>query len=206
MPGASPMFPLQAVLFPGAPLHLHVFEPRYQGLLADCLAGDRSFGVVLITRGSEVGGGDVRAVTGTRALIEVVEHLPDGRALVVARGTERFAVSTWLDDDPYPRAEIDPLSDTPTASDREAIADAALVVREARAIYSELEPAAPVLAALPDLDAEALSFWLCEATPIGPYDRQRLLEARDVTARMQLLCDLAAEATAAMRALLSDRA
>ena len=59
-----PMFPLGTVLLPGAPLPLQVFEPRYRGLTHDCLAGVPEFGVVLIERGSEVGGGDVRTNVG----------------------------------------------------------------------------------------------------------------------------------------------
>ena len=58
--GTLPMFPLGTVLVPKAVVPLHVFEPRYQTMLVDVMAGDRKFGVVLIERGSEVGGGDVR--------------------------------------------------------------------------------------------------------------------------------------------------
>ena len=58
-----PMFPLGTVLLPGAVLPLHVFEPRYRQLVQDCLAGEPEFGVVLIERGSEVGGGDQRATS-----------------------------------------------------------------------------------------------------------------------------------------------
>ena len=62
MPGTRlPMFPLSAVLFPHASMPLHVFEPRYRELMRDCLAGDARFGIVLIERGSEVGGGDERS-------------------------------------------------------------------------------------------------------------------------------------------------
>ncbi len=62
-----PMFPLSAVLFPYASMPLHVFEPRYRALMRDCLAGDPRFGVVLIERGSEVGGGDQRSSRGRAA-------------------------------------------------------------------------------------------------------------------------------------------
>src|SRR6202044_2208664 len=62
MPGTRlAMFPLSAVLFPHATMPLHVFEPRYRELLRDCLAGDARFGIVLIERGSEGGGGDERS-------------------------------------------------------------------------------------------------------------------------------------------------
>src|ERR1019366_3591141 len=67
---AMPMFPLSMVLFPGAPLPLRVFEERYQQLVKDTVDRGRAFGVVLISRGSEVGGGDQRLSIGTLAEIE----------------------------------------------------------------------------------------------------------------------------------------
>ena len=73
------MFPLGCVLFPSVVLPLHVFEPRYRTLVQTCLDDDREFGVVLIERGSEVGGDDVRTDVGTVARIVEAEQLPDGR-------------------------------------------------------------------------------------------------------------------------------
>ena len=63
------MFPLGTVLFPSGVLPLRVFEPRYRDMLEDLLSGNREFGVVLIERGSEVGGGEVRSGIGTMARI-----------------------------------------------------------------------------------------------------------------------------------------
>ena len=80
------MFPLSSVLFPGAELPLHVFEPRYRELTDDCLAGDGEFGVVLIARGSEVGGGDQRFGVGTVAHIEAASPFDDGRWALLAEG------------------------------------------------------------------------------------------------------------------------
>src|SRR3984885_12142090 len=74
-----PMFPLGTVLFPHAVIPLHVFEPRYRALMRHCLDADRRFGVVLIERGSEVGGGDQRASVGTQGVITRAAELPDGR-------------------------------------------------------------------------------------------------------------------------------
>ena len=71
-----PMFPLGTVLFPHMGLPLHVFEARYQALTRDCLDGNGEFGVVLIERGSEVGGGDTRFGVGTVALIAEAAELP----------------------------------------------------------------------------------------------------------------------------------
>src|SRR5215467_13827806 len=102
-----PMFPLATVLFPHAELPLHLFEPRYRALAETCLRGDGRFGVVLIERGFEVGGGDQRFAVGTVARIVEAAQTPDGRYLLSTVGTERFRVRKWLDDDPFPRADVD---------------------------------------------------------------------------------------------------
>ena len=81
------MFPLGSVLFPGALLPLHVFEPRYRQLVKDCLAGEPEFGVVLIDRGHEVGGGDVRREVGAVARDPGGERAPDGRYCLRRRGS-----------------------------------------------------------------------------------------------------------------------
>ena len=78
-PRVLPMFPLGSVVLPGVAIPLHVFEPRYRALVMTCLTEDRLFGSVLIERGSEVGGGDVRANTGTLVRLLEAEETPDGR-------------------------------------------------------------------------------------------------------------------------------
>ena len=89
------MFPLGTVVVPGMVLPLQVFEPRYREMLQHVLAGDRTFGVVLIERGSEVGGGDVRTDVGTLARVVRAEEQPDGRWAVVALGVGRIRVDRW---------------------------------------------------------------------------------------------------------------
>jgi Lon protease-like protein len=121
----SPMFPLGTVLVPGMALPLHVFEPRYSRMVDDCRAGDGTFGVVLIERGSEVGGGDVRTDVGTLARIAQAEALPDGRWMLVAQGVQRIRVERWLPDDPYPRAEIVDWPEEPGAEPSATRPDAA---------------------------------------------------------------------------------
>ena len=98
------MFPLGTVLLPGEGLPLHVFEPRYRALVLDCLAADDGprFGVVLIARGHEVGGGDERHDLGVMARIVRHEMTPDGRFGLFCVGGERIRVVEWLADDPVP--------------------------------------------------------------------------------------------------------
>jgi Lon protease-like protein len=189
-----PMFPLGAVLFPGAVLPLHVFEPRYRQLMTDCLAGERRFGVVLISRGSEVGGGDQRVSVGTEASIEEAAHFDDGRWGIVALGRRRIAVESWLPDDPYPLAEVRPLPVGAAEPDRAAVGAAGAAVRRARVLLSELGQgtAAGDLPGVdePTGDPEAAVWQLCAAAPLGPLDRQRLLEIGDAAERIAVLTDL----------------
>jgi len=87
-----PMFPLGSVLLPSTAVSLHVFEPRYRALARHCVDGDRRLGVVLIERGSEVGGGDVRFGVATRARIAEAVELDDGRWVMVLVGEDRVRV------------------------------------------------------------------------------------------------------------------
>ena len=173
-----PMFPLSAVLFPQATMPLHVFEPRYRQLMHDCLGGDSRFGVVLIERGSEVGGGDQRAKLGTRGVITRAAELPDGRWVLEVRGEAVVVIEEWLPDDPYPQAEIEELSEPDWDPEDQALLDEAdELVRESVALAAELgEPGVP--ADLRLAEDPVLRVWqLCAVAPLGPWDRQRLLEA-----------------------------
>ena len=93
-----PMFPLNLVLFPRQILPLHIFEERYKLMIEEIINEDREFGVVLIERGNEVGGGDIRKNVGTLAKIIDFEKSNDGRWLLITEGTKRIETSKWLDD------------------------------------------------------------------------------------------------------------
>ena len=123
-PAPLPMFPLGSVLFPHALLPLHVFEPRYRVLMFDLQRQEPEFGVVLIERGVEVGGGDERYPVGTVARILEASETPDGRWAVLAQGTRRITVASWLADDPYPRAEAWDRPDVGGAATIETLASA----------------------------------------------------------------------------------
>ena len=187
------MFPLGSVLFPGMPLPLHVFEPRYQALVRDCLANRQEFGVVLIERGFEVGGGDVRFSVGTVAHIAVAEQVGDGRWVVEAIGTHRIRVVSWLPDDPYPLALVEDLPDAPGAADAGQFGAAERAVRRALALKEEMvEPWFPARTQLSE-DALVAAWQLAAIAPLGALDQQRLLEVDDPVSRLALLQRLAEE-------------
>jgi Lon protease-like protein len=184
----SPMFPLGMVLFPAQLLPLRVFEPRYRIMVDECLRTDAGFGVVLIERGSEVGGGDVRTDLGTMARIVHAQPFPDGRWSIVAIGTERIRVTGWLDDAPYPSAEIEPFPDEePTGSIEALAAQATDLLRHVLALKTELgEPVPP---ATFDVSPSPLaaSYQLAAHCPFGPADRLALLAAPGPAARLEQL-------------------
>jgi Lon protease-like protein len=185
------MFPLGSVLFPSVVLPLHVFEPRYRAMTAHLLAGDVApeFGVVLIERGSEVGGGDHRGHVGSLARIAEASELPDGRWALLSFGVSRLRVVEWLADDPWPRALVEDLPDAPPAGEGAAARwqDLQRGIRRVLGLAAELgeapAPATIELAADPGLG----SFQAGAALPLGPLDQQRVLAAPGVDERLELL-------------------
>lgn len=184
------MFPLGSVLFPGMPLPLRVFEPRYVAMLSSVLGDEgREFGVVLIERGSEVGGGDVRFGHGTVARIAQVQ-VGEGVIGLIATGTARFEVVRWLGDEPFPRAEVRELDPLPVeAADVEALDDAEALVRATLARASEFAevrwPADVELSADP---AERL-WQVAGIAPIGPLDQLALLRSTTAAALLARLVE-----------------
>ena len=191
-----PMFPLGSVLLPSVFLPLHLFEPRDRQLIRDCIAGSQEFGVVLIERGSEVGGGDVRTDVGTVARVLQARELADGRWTVGAVGTRRIRVTAWLDDDPYPRAEVEDWDDVVDADGGTTDVDVAPIVatlRRVLALAAELgDPAADATQEVSD-DPSLASFQIAALSPVGPMDRQALLCIPGTGERLTRLAELLAE-------------
>ena len=189
------MFPLGTVLLPGAFLPLHVFEPRYRALVHDCLAGSPEFGVVLIERGREVGGGDSRFGVGCVARIIEAGELPDGRFALATVGDRRIRIDGWLPDEPYPRADVSDWPDAGLEGSEEARLDAvAAELRRILALAAELgEPVAPASAVETIDDVARASFQLAALAPVGPLDRLALLAAPTVAARLDRLATMLAD-------------
>lgn len=182
-----PQFPLGTVLFPHMVLPLHVFEERYRRLARHVLDGDHEFGVPLIERGSEVGGGDVRSDVGTVARVVQAEELPDGRFGLLTVGVRRFRVRRWLEDDPYPRAEIEDWPDEDVAVQPAQIDHAVGVLRRTLALASELGHPTPPLTLEVSSEPSAASFQVATLAPLGPLDKQALLRAPSAAERLALV-------------------
>ena len=201
-----PMFPLGSVLLPGMVLPLHVFEDRYRALVRDCLAGDREFGVTLIERGSEVGGGDIRAMAGTIAEIAQAEEFDDGRWAIVAVGTRRVEVRGWLPDDPYPTAEVEDWPDAPPADPASMVTSYMALVDQLRRVLAmavELGADADPMVEM-SRDPVVGTFQIGILAPLGALDRQRLLTAPGVDDRLVLLEEMLDDQELMIRARLED--
>jgi len=189
-----PMFPLGSVLLPSALISLHLFEERYRALARHCMAGDRRLGVVLIERGSEVGGGDVRFDVGTRAFISDAVELDDGRWILILVGEDRVRVVRWLPDDPYPRAEVVPCVDLPAgphAAGRRD--DLERLLRRVLVQKSELGEGGGVGPAELSADPAVATWQAVGLSPLGPLDVQRVLGTDGVDERLDLVLGLLAE-------------
>jgi Lon protease-like protein len=183
-----PMFPLGSVLFPHMPLQLRVFEERYLVMLTEVLSSNaREFGVVLIERGPEVGGGEQRFDIGTVASIIEIGAAEGGIGLS-AQGGRRIEVVEWLAEAPYPRADVRPLPelewDPALAS---VLEQAERTVRRSLLVASEFDqPAWPADVQLAD-GPLPLAWQLAGIAPLGPLDQLKLLRSRSTS---QLLADL----------------
>jgi uncharacterized protein len=199
-----PMFPLESVRLPGEDLPLRIFEPRYGALVRECLGSAMEFGVVLIAAGREVGGGDARCDVGAMAHIVNCQDFGDGRYRLECDMRERIRVMSWLDDEPYPRADVEPWPDEPgptvTGGDIGVVEDRVMEMFEriAAARHATLPPRQELLGEPePGDDAGKRLYALSSRVPMGQADRYSVLEAPSAAARLTALRD-AVETVAAM--------
>ena len=208
---ARPMFPLQSAMLPGETLPLRIFEPRYSQLVQDCLAASEpTFGVVMISQGSEVGGGDVRSDVGALARITECADLGTGLYQLVATVGERIRVRQWLPDDPYPCAVIEAWPDeTGPPVGPEQIGDVvdrilALYGRVAEAAGGRLRSDALAVDAETADDPSRHLFALAARIPMGQVDRYAVLAAPTLAARVDALCEAIETVTAMVEFQLSE--
>ena len=190
------MFPLGTVLFPHMPLRLRVFEERYLIMLSELVkADDTRFGVVLIERGFEVGGGEQRFGIGTVAqMLHVTAD--EGFVNLTAHGGRRLEVLSWLDDAPHPRAEVRELPELIWDDSLEPLRqEAERLVRRTLAVASEFTeniwPAGIELSA----DPVEASWQLSGIAPLNAIDQLTLLRSTTAEDLLTTLIKLTDEAS-----------
>ncbi len=200
-----PMFPLGTVLLPHMPLSLRIFEERYLKLLGD-LIGEESpeFGVVLISKGPEVGGGEQRFDYGTIAAVTEIGTTDEFYGLQSV-GAQRFKVVGWLPDDPYPLADIEFIPElvwNESLSDlREHVEDK---VRKLLAFASEFGDLQY------DFDTELSddpihACWqLAGILPIGQLDQVDLLKSSSPEQLLNQILEITVRSEQTLKALMSE--
>jgi Lon protease-like protein len=194
-----PMFPLGSVLFPYMPLQLRVFEDRYLVMLSRILKEEPAeFGVVLIERGQEVGGGERRFQYGTVAQITELEAA-EGFVGVTAQGERRIEVVGWLAEDPHPQATVRDLAALDWDDDLLPLRERAeQAVRRALALASEfadqLWPSTVELSR----DPTAAAWQIAGIAPLGPLDQIELLRSTSMEQLLTAVIDYTQEAVDAL--------
>jgi ATP-dependent Lon protease len=190
-----PLFPLPVVLFPGAPMPLHIFEPRYRRMLDDISVGDRLFGLSYFDMTNYEQDAPPTGHVGCVAEVTEIQPLPDGRSNILTLGLIRYRVEAYVDrGDPYLVAKPSFFEDE--AEDEEALARQS---REVTNLFTRIARAMRIInderAALPDLpeiEPESLSFLVAAAVEMDVEVKQELLELRSTSERLRRLRDLLA--------------
>lgn len=179
-----PLFPLNTVLFPGGPLPLRIFEPRYVDMVRDCLRRERPFGVLLIREGNEVGGATSTHAVGTLARIVDFNPLSDGLLGITGRGEGRFrTLEKWRQPDGLNRGCIELLPEPEPrvlpARYRHFAELLRRVLPELGSVYADIPRAFD--------DAGWVSCRIAEILPIDLAEKQRLLELDDPLERLDFI-------------------
>jgi Lon protease-like protein len=170
-----PIFPLDLVLLPGAPLPLHIFEPRYKEMISECLEQKKPFGIV---RASEDG---VAGIGCTAEIVSVTKKYDDGRMDILTRGVERFEVLEVNEERAFLQAEISLVVD----EDDEPARPESPLVEQAVRLYAEIVKIAGADLSGPDEAADNLSFLLAGSLPLDLDFKQNLLATLSETKRLE---------------------
>lgn len=167
-----PLFPLEVVLLPGTPLPLHIFEPRYKEMLAECLSQKSSFGIV---RAQEEG---VAEIGCTAEIVAVTKTYDDGRMDIVTEGRKRFEVVDVNQERSFLRANVIYIEDDHQQATKEE-------VEEAIRLHGEILALAGAKQDLPQESESPLSFYLAGSLPLDLDFKQSLLGMRSESSRME---------------------
>ena len=181
-----PLFALNVVLFPHMPLRLHVFEPRYRQMIADCLEEGHSFGVVAIREGTQIGPARPYDV-GTLAKIVRIDRLEDGRLNLLVMGASRFEILGTADDRPYLRGQIRiiPEAGDDLAATAHLTETTAIAFQQYSNLLRELV-GQKVDEAEPPMEPELLSYLIAAALNLQVPEKQTLLAERRTDSRLLL--------------------
>ena len=174
MSSLLPIFPLELVLLPGVPLPLHIFEPRYKEMIAECLEQKKPFGVV---RASSDGVADIGC---TAEIMSVTKKYDDGRMDILTRGVERFEVIQVNEDREFLQAEISVVQD-----EDEPEKPSSEMVAQAVRLHAEIAKLAGTEPSGPDEQAGNLSFLLAGSLPLDLDFKQNLLSTLSEAKRLE---------------------
>lgn len=201
------LFPLNSVLFPGAVLNLHVFEPRYRQMIAECLDANEAFGVVLIRDGEEAGDADVLSHDiGTTAEICDVTPLPAGRYYISTTGRRRFKIHDVVSRDPYLLVDVEYLEEE--FDDESAIDELSAEVRDEFREYVRLLVEFSGMSAEFDMPSDPVdaSFLIGDALRVADTMKQRLLELSNTQQRLTVELGFLRKLLPQLRTLLERKA
>jgi Lon protease-like protein len=170
-----PLFPLEIVVFPGAPLPLHIFEPRYKEMIGECLAEDRSFGMVRAKENA------LSAIGCSASIVTVIKKYEDGRLDIAAEGERRFEIIQVNQERSFLQAEVTFFDDEPSTVSKSA-ADAVVQLHEQ--LFAVLGQPVEI-----ERDADFLSFHLAQELPVDLDFKQALLEMKSEAERIETLTE-----------------
>ncbi len=183
MSSLLPLFPLDLVLFPGVPLPLHIFEPRYKEMIAECLEQKKPFGIVRV---SEEG---VAAIGCTAEVVSVTKKYDDGRMDILTRGVRRFEVIEVNEDRSFLQAEVTLLEDEPGQPSPDLIDRAASLYAEIAKLAGNERAASEAGQTTADEHPEGLSFLFAGALPLDLDFKQSLLSTLSEAKRLQAVVE-----------------
>ncbi|MCA1593929.1 MAG: LON peptidase substrate-binding domain-containing protein [Acidobacteria bacterium] len=195
-----PLFPLPLVLFPGVPQALHIFEPRYQRMLADVRTGNNLFGLSYFNAGEEAGDRPARGHVGCATEVVEAQPMPDGRSNIITVGLVRYRAESYVErGDPYLVARVEFFED-----EEEVTELLARRTREVSEIFTRIAHAVRTinderggLPELPEDEPERLSFLVAAAMEMDAEARQSMLELRSTAERLRRLYNLLTQAVEA---------
>jgi Lon protease-like protein len=170
-----PLFPLEIVVFPGAPLPLHIFEPRYKEMIGECLSQERPFGMVRTKESA------LSAIGCSARILTVLKKYEDGRLDIAAEGAQRFEIIQVNQERSFLQAEVAFFEDEPSIVSKSA---ADTVVQLHEQLFAIMGQTVEV-----DPDAAYLSYRLAQELPVDLDFKQTLLEMKSEAERVEILTE-----------------